>query len=61
MLRIAYTDMQTILDSRKEMEDFRASLTEGDKTPVQSNQSTEDTFYCGICGHSPISTYPHNH
>jgi len=61
MQHIPYTSLDQIERDRKEMETFREELKEADKVARQSQQSTEDTFYCGICGHSPISTYPHSH
>lgn len=59
MQHISYTCLEDIERDKAEMEAFRESLNEKEK--VSSRSSHDDEFYCGICGWSHISTYPHSH
>jgi len=65
MQRIPYTSLEDVKRDRAEMEAFKEELKEADKVARQPQQSAEDShkdeFYCGICGWSPISTFPHDH
>jgi hypothetical protein len=66
MQRIPFHSLDLIEQVQQEMQQFREDFKEQFGCyPRQSGDnkqtSSEATFYCGICGHSPISTYPHNH
>jgi len=60
MIYIPYTPLEDVERDRAEMEAFKESLSKEKETSHQSSNHDDD-FYCGICGWSSISTFPHSH